>query len=396
MSQLFDVVVVGGGVVGLMSAARLAATGQQVLLAEGSLLGSGATTSNHGIVHSGALYARLHPEVVPACRRAQRLFRATFPDALVPARPSWYVCRPDTLDTYRRSWDDHDITHEPVAPAQVRELLPGLGDNLAAAAVDEAFIDTRTLLIELASRCIALGVELRVGYEVGAVVVAGGRVQGVLTAHGPVHARHVVLCAGIDTARLLGTAGSRVGNGLASRLEMMLAAPGGLTQPVIGLEFGWPVVVPSATTGTVLASRYGGVQPRVHRRGRWPVSLREAYALTADLDRWFRPGALHASTAAAAWVCSKTEYVAAGSDRWNTAPNYAVLDHGDRENIAGLWTVLPGKMTLSLHASRDLTARLTGHRQPLSFPSPDLSVPTNVETLVAYSPWATHLETNQP
>ncbi|MEV6137848.1 hypothetical protein AB0L63_17630 [Nocardia sp. NPDC051990] len=54
--------------------------------------------------------------------------------------------------------------------------------------------------------------------------------------------------------------------------------------------------------------------------------------------------------------------------------------------------MLPGKMTLSLHASRDVASAITGTRQPLALPARHPVPDDGVTELVAASPWAAHQE----
>ncbi|MBF6397834.1 FAD-binding oxidoreductase [Nocardia cyriacigeorgica] len=386
-----DCVIVGGGVTGLMTAARLAESGRRVRLIERDLLGAGATTSNHGLIHSGALYARWHPEIVAACRQAQLAYRSSFPDCLVAADPCWYFATSKTLHTYQTLWRSHDIVHHRVDPRDLSRVFRTEDRDIAACAIDEVVIDTRALLTVLVARCIDRAVEVSVGLTAEKLLIDNGRVRGVGTGDGVVRARQVVVCAGIGTRDLLDRAGSMIGAELASRLEMLTAYPGTLTRPVIGLEFGWPALAPAAAAGTVLASRYGGVQRTVQRRGRWPVPTAEAAALDRELTEWMAPGVIdHAEPVA--WVCSKTEHTTRDQDQWGTSPNYTVIDHRQREQIGGLWTVLPGKMTLALHASRDVATAVTGQTQPLGLAHGARGDLDAAGELVGISPWAAHQE----
>lgn len=386
-----DCVIVGGGVTGLMTAARLAESGRRVRLVERDLFGAGATTSNHGLIHSGALYARWHPEIVATCRQAQLAYRSSFPDCLVSAEKCWYFATSQTLHTYQSLWRSHDIVHDRVDPRDLGEVFRTAGRDIAACAIEEVVIDTRALLTVLAARCLDLGVELSVGLTADRVVVEDGQVRGVGTGDGLVRAPQVVLCAGIGTRDLLDGAGSIIGAELASRLEMLTAYPGQLLRPVIGLEFGWPALAPAAAVGTVLASRYGGVQRSVRRRERWPVPTAEAAALDRELADCIAPEVIdHAEPVA--WVCSKTEHLTRDQDQWGTSPNYTVIDHHRREQIVGLWTVLPGKMTLALHASREVAAAITGEMAPLGMASSPRGDLSGARELVGISPWAVHQE----
>lgn len=66
----YDYTVIGAGVSGLMTALRLAQAGARVGLFERGKIGAGASLGNHGIIHSGALYVELHPEITRACKEA--------------------------------------------------------------------------------------------------------------------------------------------------------------------------------------------------------------------------------------------------------------------------------------------------------------------------------------
>lgn len=393
MPHAYNAVVVGGGVAGLMTAARLARAGWKVALLESSLLGAGATTANHGIVHNGAMYARWHPEIVTSCLMAHDAYATSFPSCVVANQPCWYVAKPKTLWEYEKAWRRHDLVYENVNPRELHELLndPDTHD-VQAATIEQHLIDTRALITDLAARCLVAGVDLKVGVAAHHVVRGPcGTVTGVETAQGLITAPIVVVCSGIGTRQLLERSGSRAATELTSRLEMMCAVPGDVPHPIIGLEFGWPALAPAAVSGTILASRYGGVQRFVQGGGRWPVPAAEMAELTREITQWVRPGLID-TTGAVAWVCSKTEHTAGTADQWGTEPNFSVLNHGARDDARGWWTVLPGKMTLALHASQQVTAEILGRAQPLHMSAHHGGRHDDVVELVSSTPWAAHAE----
>ncbi|MGO4649919.1 NAD(P)/FAD-dependent oxidoreductase [Nocardia sp. 2YAB30] len=392
MADRYDFIVVGGGVAGLMTAARLSEQDTAVALIEGNLLGSGATTRNHGIVHSGALYARWHPEVMASCMQAQGAYGASFPKCISDIEMCWYMGKPETMRQYGTLWDKYGIDHGEVNTWQVRELLT-VPDSIAlqTTATRELLVDTHSLITDLAARCLANGVDLIVGTRVSRIVVADHVVRGVETATGLVQAANVMVCNGIGTLDVLERSKSMIAEELRSRLEIMMAFPGELPCSIIGLEFGWPALAPSAAGGVVLASRYGARQRFVRGPARWPVPATETTELTRELTEWLRPGLVDC-TSGVAWVCSKTEHARGTGDQWGTEPNYAVINHYDREGITGLWTVLPGKMTLALHASRVVVAAVTGTEQPLALPTEHGGRPSDVFDLVDAAPWTAHQE----
>ncbi|WP_405135508.1 NAD(P)/FAD-dependent oxidoreductase [Nocardia sp. NBC_01388] len=388
----YDCIVAGGGVAGLMTAARLSEQGMSVALVEGALLGSGSTTRNHGMVHSGALYARWHPEVVGACMQAQTAYRSSFPKLLAGTETCWYIGSPATMHTYDMLWRHHDMAQREVDPRELRDVL-AVPDPLTVSAIEghELLIDTHGLISELAARCVSSGVEVIVGTRVLRVLTHDGVVRGVETAAGVIDAANVVVCTGIGTRDVLERSGSVVAPELSSRLETMMAFPGELPCAIVGLEFGWPALAPCAAGGSVLASRYGAPQRFVRGPARWPVPEREITELAGELSTWLRPGLID-TTAGVGWVCSKTEHLRGSSDQWGTEPNYTLIDHGDRDGITGWWTVLPGKMTLALHASRATAAAVTGTEPRLGMRPHDRAAFGEVADLVDVSPWTAHTQ----
>ncbi|WP_280341471.1 NAD(P)/FAD-dependent oxidoreductase [Nocardia abscessus] len=388
----YDCIVVGGGVAGLMTAARLSGHGMSVALVEAALLGSGSTTRNHGMLHSGALYARWHPEVVGACLQAQTAYRSSFPRLLADTETCWYLGTPATMYTYDTLWRHYDLAHCAVDPREINEVLAVPDSStVVAIAVQELLIDTHGLISELAARCVANGVEVLVGTRVLRVVTRDGVVRGVETAAGVIEAANVVVCTGIGTREVLERSGSVVAQELSSRLEMMMAFPGHLPCVIIGLEFGWPALAPSAAGGAVLASRYGAPQRFVCGPARWPVPARDAADLVGELDTWLQPGLID-TTGGVGWVCSKTEHLRGSSDQWGTEPNFALIDHRDSDGVTGWWTVLPGKMTLALHASRATAAAVTGTQPRLALRPHAGATLGGIADLVDVSPWTAHTE----
>jgi hypothetical protein len=121
------------------------------------------------------------------------------------------------------------------------------------------------------------------------------------------------------------------------------------------------------------------------------VPARHTAELVGELDTWLRPGLID-TTAGVGWVCSKTEHLRGESDQWGTEPNFTLIDHRDRDRIGGWWTVLPGKMTLALHASWAAAAAVTGTESRLGLRPRDGAAPGEVADLVDVTPWTAHAE----
>jgi hypothetical protein len=122
------------------------------------------------------------------------------------------------------------------------------------------------------------------------------------------------------------------------------------------------------------------------RTGKWPVPVEDAGEVARQVQRYLRDGIVSFAPGRA-WVCSKTEVNAGTSDPWGVEPSYAVIDHRAEDRIEGLWSLLPGKMTLALHASRELVVKLGAGEPSLVLPpSPGMISPA-ADELVANEPW---------
>lgn len=390
--EKYEYCVVGGGVAGLLCALRLAREGARVFLAERDLLGAGATLSNQGIVHSGALFSQLHPDVTTLCQAAQQVYEAEFPDIVLDVKPTWYVARAQRLDMFRKIWTGQSLEFLDVAPDDLSEMVSTSNFGpVEGVSIRDTVVSTRQLVHRLAELCLAVGVQVSVHTPVRELLLEGNRVTGVvLGGDHRIRAAGTVLSCGIGTRRLLAGVKSAVADRLKSRLDMIVAFRNrSLQRPVMSLEYGWPTVSPGSD-GLTLGSRYGGPQPWISRPGPWPVSLDDAHKIIDGLTDLLRPDIVDTANAYA-WACSKTELTAGREDAWRVEPNYAVVDHQSAEDLAGLYTVLPGKMTLALHASARLVEILTGTRTlPLGrLPQPSAHHRTVTEQLIAPSPWLT-------
>lgn len=387
----FDAIVVGGGIAGLMSAQRLVLLGLRVALFERELLGSGSTVGNHGIVHSGAMYATEHPVLSRQCQEAVRAYRSSFPRAEIAVGPSWYFGTAERLDAFERCWCEHGIAHHAVDRSDVDELLlPAAGRSRRCFAVADCVVSSRSVLLGLTQRCLDAGVTIATATPVLGLAAGAGRVPAVRI--GPretLSAEHVVLCCGLGTAALVRGLGSSLHGRLRSRVAAMAVLPNRrLDRALFSLDLGGPTAVPT-TAGLVLASRYGEGQPRVDPADR-PGWSADGLPLIADVvrqvDRCVRPGVVET---ASAWgyTCTKTEVETMPGEAWGGGPNYAVVDHGARDGLDGLWSLIPGKMTVALHATRELMMRMRCTPAELALPRLEDDVSDRAERLVALQPW---------
>lgn len=207
----YDAVVVGGGAVGLACAWRLAQRGAEVALVERSTPPAGATRVAAGMLAPVGELSFGEPELLKLTLEAAGLYPG-FVEELESAagRRTGYrrlgalhvALDRDEAAQLRRVHDlqrSLELEAEWLSPRRCRELEPGLTPSFAGGvhAPEEAAVDPRALSEALLAACAEQGVELRVGDEVEAALLDGGRIAGVRTADGTeLRAAATVLAAG--------------------------------------------------------------------------------------------------------------------------------------------------------------------------------------------------------
>ena len=184
VSRSPDVVVVGGGIVGIAVAASCARRGLQVTLCEAAGLAGAASGRNQGLV-----IGPHHPVMESIGRRTLELF----------------------LDLHERSGRAFAFDREPhgclilspeggdpMTTAELRAAEPLLAPHVEYAELnlDARRIDPGAAAATLADDARAAGAEIRTGCAVRELLRSGDRVAGVLTDDGRIEAQHVVVAAG--------------------------------------------------------------------------------------------------------------------------------------------------------------------------------------------------------
>ena len=193
---------------------------------------------------------------------------------------------------------------------------------------NDASVSTREIVRSLVRVAESLGAELHPRTPVAHVLAYGGRVTGVELSSGHVvSARNVIVCAALGTYGLTARLGLHLDKRMRSRLDMMVAFRGrGLDSVVLSHDFGGANIAPAAD-GYVLASPYGGEQPRVMRYRRYAVPISKMASLIRDLKMNIREGLIDYDSAHA-HMCSKTEYVDRNIDQFGGQPGFASVGPG--------------------------------------------------------------------
>src|SRR3954447_12697433 len=194
----YDVVVVGGGVIGLGCAWRLAQRGPRVAVVERGEPGCGASRVAAGMLAPVGELSFGEPELLKLTLAAARLYPqfAAELEAASGARTGYrrlgaihVALDRDEAAQLRRVHDlqrSLDLDAEWLPPRRCRELEPGLTPSFHGGvfAPGEAAIDPRALTRVLLAACAAEGVDVHSGTEVVDGIFDGERLAGVRSAKG--------------------------------------------------------------------------------------------------------------------------------------------------------------------------------------------------------------------
>jgi glycine oxidase len=210
--QAADVIVVGGGVIGLSVAWRAARSGLRVTVLERDRAGGGTTHHAAGmlapvseahptereVLEQGIASARLYPEFIAELRSDTPLDPgyATCGTLLVARDPD----EAEALDRAIALRHELGLTAHRRLGSRARRLEPALVPalRLAAELPDDHAVDPRLLAAALADAFVRRGGALREGAEVAELETDAGRVRGVRLVSGEVlPAGRVVIAAGV-------------------------------------------------------------------------------------------------------------------------------------------------------------------------------------------------------
>ena len=218
MSSTHDVIVIGGGVIGLAVARRLAIDGLRVVLMERGLCGAEASWAGAGIIAPCNPHRDdpLHDLQDRSVRQYADFCAALHEDTGID--PEYDLCgelklarTPDTLGILRSdakvgaslTLSDGSPAYRFLSPEQARELEPVIAaDTLGGIECRQvASVRNPRLLRALRGSCVKHGALIREACEVCDLIVDASRVTGVVLQGGDrALAGRVILCAGAWSA----------------------------------------------------------------------------------------------------------------------------------------------------------------------------------------------------
>ncbi|WP_462320110.1 glycine oxidase ThiO [Halochromatium sp.] len=204
------ILIIGGGVIGLMTARELANAGAKVTLVEMGSTGKESSWAGGGIL--SPLYPwRYRGAVTALASWSQRLYpdycEALFEETGVDPeynRSGMMILDPDAPDLALNWAETEQATMEILDRAAIADKEPGLGvDTDGALWMPEIAQIRNPRLTKALHASINKRVEMREREEVLDLRVDDGRVRGVTTTTGSIEAEHVIVCTGAWTAQLL-------------------------------------------------------------------------------------------------------------------------------------------------------------------------------------------------
>lgn len=209
-------IIIGGGIIGMLSSYQLARAGQDVLLLEAGATGTEASWAGGGIV--SPLYPWRYSEAITALAHWSQDFYPQLGESLLAQTgidPEVYQTGLYWLDLHDEAealaWaEQHNRPLARVPMDEVRAAVPSLGEGFSRAVYMQGVANVRNPRLLQALRAALQqmdNVQVLENHKVEGFVRAGGRIVGVQTAQGELHADQVVVAAGAWSGDLLATLG---------------------------------------------------------------------------------------------------------------------------------------------------------------------------------------------
>lgn len=215
MSRHSDVIVVGAGIMGMLTARELARAGLTVLLVERGQAGREASRSAAGVL--SPIYPWQASAPTAALTRWSQDYYPVLADDLRRASgidPEWtasgLLCFAPEEEAAARKWAASNGTAVDMLSADaVRRQEPALagGARPAVFVPGIAQINISRLMRALRETVLNEGIPLREHMPVTSLLKAGSKVVGIRTATGDYYADHVVLCCGAWSRELTAVIG---------------------------------------------------------------------------------------------------------------------------------------------------------------------------------------------
>ena len=384
----YDYIVIGAGVTGLMTSVRLAENGAKVILFEQGKVGSGASIGNQGIIHSGGMYAELHPEVVGTCKETAKLFTRYFSNAIIPSRKSLFFADKKRIEEIRIIWEEQNLKFDDSSLDEIQEFMRSqIAKRFFGLSIYEPTVSPKQILINLAQLCLDLGVHIHTMTSVHEIVHNNNKFVGVKVGRNElVLARGGVLCSGIENKKFMENMQLKSATRIKSRLATMIAIKNNtLNRALISLNYGGLTLVPTVSD-YVLGSLYGGQQPEILSNRVWSVNYKNFNDIVIQVNKLIRPSVINLNKIYA-YSHAKTEVSSGSADFAGVEPSYYVFGHKLLDNLDNFWSIIPGKMSFVFHATAVVVSQILSTKQSISIKNKMPKITEQAVKLVHSEPW---------
>ncbi len=361
-----DVVVVGGGATGAGVLRDLAMRGLRATLVERGDFASGTSGRYHGLLHSGARYVESDPVSARHCIEENAILRRIAPGTIEPTG-GYFVATPDDPEDYLERFPAAcaaaGIEAEPIPVDALLRAEPLLNRDIRAAyRVPDAALEPWELVDANLASAREHGADARryravIGFErIAAGAITAVRIRDARSGdEETIACRAVISAAGAWAGRVAALAGATLhmnpgkGSMLILNRRMTSAVVNRLAPPGDG-----DILVPVHTVCILGTTDITIEDPDDVR-----VTGDEVQALLADGERLV-PG-LSGARVLRAYAGSRPLYDAGELE--STAGHEAsreisrahhVIDHGARDGVEGLWSIVGGKLTTYRLMARDV------------------------------------------